>query len=96
MLREREQRSEEISSPSLGPRVNPVNADEVKEVVRAGATRLKARRQENSLEASKQLLLENHNQTESDERKYSDSKSSRKLAASSPELKNIEYTNLFT
>ena len=33
------------------------------------------------------------NQTESDEIKYRNSTSSRKLAASSPELKNMEYTN---
>ena len=38
-------------------------------------------------------MLEDQNQTESDKRKYSDSKSSRKLAAQSPELKNMEYTN---
>ena len=38
-------------------------------------------------------MLENQNQTESDERKYSDSTISRKLAASSPELKNMEYTD---
>ena len=47
----------------------------------------------NSLQASRQLVLENRNQTESYERKYSDSKTSRKLAASSPKLKNMEYTN---
>ena len=104
VLREREQRSEEISSQSLGCRVNPVNADDRKEVVRAtkqlvlpdsnsGIGHPQASRQENSPQASGQLVMENQSQTESDVRKYSYSKSSRKLAASSPELKNMEYTS---
>ena len=66
-----------------------------------GATRLKFKNRifssestrENSPQASRKLVLESQNQTEKDERKYSNSKSSRKLAASSPELINMEYTN---
>ena len=50
-------------------------------------------RQANVPQASRKLAQEDQNQTESDERKYSDSTSSRKLGASSPELKNMEYTN---
>ena len=46
-----------------------------------------------SKQASKQLVLDNQNQAESDDKKYSDSKSSRKLAPSSPEWKNMEHTN---
>ena len=102
--REREQRSEEISSQSLGSRVNPGNADERREVVIATRQLVlpdsnseighsQASRQENSPQESRQLVLENQNQTESDERKYWYSKRWRKLAASSPELKNMEYTN---
>ena len=104
VLREREQRSEQISSQSLGSRINPESADERKEVVRLTRQRVlpnsnseighpQASRQENSQRASRKLVPENPNRTESDERTYSDSKSSRKLAASSPELKNMEWTN---
>ena len=46
-----------------------------------------------SLKTSRKLGPENQNRTETDERKYSDSKSSRTLAALSPELINLEYTN---
>ena len=102
VLREREQRREDISSQSLGSQVNPGYTDERNEVVRATRQLVlpdsnseighpQANRQENSPQASRKLGLENQNQTESDERKYSDSKSSRKLAASSPELKNTNY-----
>ena len=98
VLRDREQKSEEISSQSLGSRVNLVYADERKEVVRATKQLVlldsnseighpQASWQENSPQTSKHLVLENQNQAENDEKKYSDSKSSRKLAASSPELK---------
>ena len=100
----REQRSEGISSRSLGSLVNPMNADERKEVLRATRQLVlldsnskigysQASRQENSPPTSRKLVLEDRSQTESDERKYSNSKSSRKLAASSPELKNMEFTN---
>ena len=51
-----------------------------------------AKRQENVPQATRKLMLEDQNQTESDERMYSNSTSSWKLAAS-PELKNMEYTN---
>ena len=99
-----EQRSEEISSRSLGSMVNPRNADERKEVVQASRQLVQpdsnsevwysqASRQENVAQASRQLVQGDQNQTESDERKYSDSTSSRKVAASSPKLKNIEHTN---
>ena len=50
-------------------------------------------RQENIPIASKKLVREDQLQTDGDERKHSNSKSTRKLAASSPELKNVEYTN---
>ena len=97
----RDARSEEISSQSLGSRVN---ADERREVVRASRQLVlpdsnseighpQASRHENSSQASRKLGLESQNQTESDEREYSDSTSSRKLAGSSPESKNMEYTN---
>ena len=108
VLRDREQKSEEIFSQSLGSRVNLVYADERKQVVRATKQLVlldsnseighpQASRQENSpqasKQASKQLVLDNQNQAESDDKKYSDSKSSRKLAPSSPEWKNMEHTN---
>ena len=100
----REQRSEEISSQSLGSRVNPEYADERKEVVQAPRQLVlpdsnskvgysQASRQENVPQATRKLVLEDQNRTESDEIKYSNSKSLRKLAASSPELKKMEYTN---
>ena len=54
---------------------------------------LQASRQENSPQVSRQLVLENQNRTESDEKKISDSKGSRELAVSAPELKNMEHTN---
>ena len=100
----REQRSKEISSRSLGSLVNPVNADERQEVERASRQLAppdsnskigysQANWQENVPQATRKLVLEDRNQTECDERKYCNSTSSRKLAASSPELKNMEYTN---
>ena len=50
-------------------------------------------RQENVPQATRKLVLEDQNQTESDERKYSNSTSSRNLVAPSPELKkkNMEF-----
>ena len=81
------------------------NADERKEVVQASRRLLlpdskfkfgypQASRQENVPQATRKLVLEDQNQTESDERKYPNSTSSRKLAASSPEMKkNLEYTS---
>ena len=100
----REQRSEEISSRSLGSLVNPENVDERKEVMQASRELVQrdsnskvgysqASRQEKVPQASRKLVLKNQNQTEKDEREHSNSKSSRKLAASSPELKNMEYKN---
>ena len=99
-----EQRSEETTSRSLESLVNPWNADERKEVVQASRQLVlpdssskigysQASRQENVPQATKKLVLQDQNQTESDERKYSNSTSSKQLAASSPELKNMEYTN---
>ena len=103
VLREREQRREEISSQSLGYRVNPGYADERKRSRKSnqatGAPRLKFRnrtpstsRQENSLRGCRKLVREDQLQTDSDERKHSNSNSTRKLAASSPELRNMEHT----
>ena len=100
----RVQLSEEICSRSLGCLVNPVNADERKEVVQASRQLVQpdsnqkvgysqANRQENVPQATRKLMLEDQNQTESDERRCSNSTSSRKFAASSPELTNMEYTN---
>ena len=43
--------------------------------------------------ASRKLVRADQLQTDSDERKLSDSDSTRKLDASSPELRNMEYTN---
>ena len=84
--------------------VNPGNADERKEVVRATRQLVlfdsnskigfsQVSRQEKSPQASRKLVLEDENQTESDEREHCNAKSSRKLAASSPELKNLKFTN---
>ena len=73
----RVQRSEEIFSRSLGYLVKMEKADERKEVVLA----------------SRKLVRECQLPTDSDERKFSISNSTRKLAASSPELRNMEYTN---
>ena len=100
----REQRSDEISSRSLGYLVNPGNADERKEVVQASRPLVQpdsnskigysqASRQENVLQTTRKLVQEDQNQTESDERKYSNSTSSRKLAASSPQFKHMDNTN---
>ena len=99
----RVKRSEEISSRSLGSLVNPENADERKEVVQASWQLVQpdsnskvgysqASRQENVPQATRKLVREDQNQTESDERKYSNSTSSRKLAAPSPELKKTWNT----
>ena len=89
---------EKISSQRLGSRVDPEYADERKEVVRA--TRQLVRPDLNSEtghpQASRKLVPENQNQTESDERECCDSTSSRKPAASSPELTIVEYTKINT
>ena len=101
----RSPRSEENSSQRLGSLVNPENTDGRKEVEIASRKLVRpdsnsevgysqaSRRQENVPQASRKLVQEDQNQTESDERKYSNSNGTRKLAASSPELKNMEYTN---
>ena len=51
------------------------------------------RRQEKVPQASRKLVREDQNQTESDERNIRNSTGSRKLAATLPELKNMEYTD---
>ena len=94
----------ELSSRSLGSLVNPGNADERKELLQASRQLVQpdsnsevgysqVSRPENVPQASRNLVQKDQNHTESDERKYSNSKSSRKFAASAPELKNMEYTN---
>ena len=81
----------------------PGNVDERKEVERASRQLVlhdsnskirysQASRQENVPQTTRKLLLKDQNLTQSDERKYSNSTSSRKLA-SSPELKITECTN---
>ena len=59
----REQRSEEISSRSLGSLVNPENADERKRS-RTSFQATGAIRQENVPQASRKLVQEDQNQTE--------------------------------
>ena len=95
----RDAKSEEISSRSLGSLVNPGDADESKGVA-SGAARLKFKNWVFSSKSTRESSASNQEtgaggskQKESDERKYSDSTSLRKLAASSPELKNMEYRN---
>ena len=97
-------RSEENSSQSMGYPVNLGNADERKEVEisiqETGATRLKFRSRIFSSEPTRECSTTGNwcgridqLHTDSDERKYSSSNSTRKLAVSSPELRNMEYTN---
>ena len=93
VLREREHMSEDISSQSLGSRVNLENADERKEVVEQPGNWCSPTQIQNSdilKRVDKGILLKQagnwcwriKNQTERDERKYSDSKISRKLCSS--------------
>ena len=100
----RDPRSEEISSRSLGSLVNLGNTDERKEVEIASRKLVRPdsssevgysqmSRQENVPIASRKLVREGQLQTNSDEREQSHSNSTRKFAASSPELRNTEYTN---
>ena len=90
-------RSEEISSRSLRSRVNPGNTDERKEAeVAAGnswrfASRsevgyFQASRQENAPMAAGNSWREEQHQTHRDARRLV-------LSASTPELRNMEYTN---
>ena len=104
----REQRSEEVSSRSLGSLVNPWNTDERKEVEIASRKLERpdsssevgfsqVNRQDNSPQASRKLVLENQNRTESDEKKWSDSKSSRKaLRGSSLRCVYVKSPHLHT
>ena len=100
----RDPRSEEISAQSLEYLVNPRNADERKEVEIADGNSWRfasrqevgysqASRQEDAPTASRKLVREDLLQTDSDERKQFNSNNTGKLAASSPELRNVEYTN---
>ena len=72
----RDPESEEISSQSLGSLVNPVNTDGRKEVETAAGNSMR----------------EDQPQTHSEERKQSNSNSTKRLVASTPELRNMEYT----
>ena len=84
--------SEEISSQSLGSLVNPVNTDERKEVEIAAGNRMRsasrseigysqASRQDNVPIAAGNSMLEDQLQTHRDERKHSNSNSTRSLVA---------------
>ena len=50
-------------------------------------------RQQNVPKATRKMVREDQLQTDSDERQHSNSNNTRKLAASSPKLRNMEYTN---
>ena len=97
--------NEEISSQSVGSLVNPGNTDERKEaeiaaghIMRAASSSeiryLQASRQENVPMASRKLVREDQLQKHSDERKHSNTKSTRKLAACTPELGNYGIGNV--
>ena len=96
----RDPRSEEISSRSLGSLVNPRNTDERKEVETGAGNSMRsasrseigysqASRQEYVPIAAGNIMREDPLQTHSDERKQSYSNSTRRLVASTPEVRNI-------
>ena len=100
----RDPRSEDITSRSLGSLHNPGNTDERKEVVQASRQLVQPdsnsevgysqpSRQENVPIAAGNSMREDQLQTHSDERKHSNSDSTRRLVASTPKLRNMEYTN---
>ena len=100
----RDPRSEELSSRSLGSLVNPGNTDERKEVETAAGNSMRSAsrskvgysqvsRQENVPIAAGNSMREDQLQTHSDERKHSNSNSTRRRVASTLELRNMEYTN---
>ena len=100
----RDQRSEELSSRSLGSLVNPGSTDERKEVETAAGNSVRSAsrsevgysqvsRQENVPIAAGNSMREEQLQTHSDERKHSNSNSTRRRVATTSELRNMEYTN---
>ena len=98
-------RSVKISSQSLGSLLNPGNTDERKEVVQASRQLVQPNsnsevgysqvsRQENVPIAAGNSMREDQLQTHCVMRgKHSNSDSTRRLVASTPELRNMEYTN---